>query len=163
MVSTIEDIRPITLQVSAIGGVGGGVLAAWIVAAAQRAGYPIQSTSIPGVAQRTGATVYYLEIFPVRIVELDGKLPVMALYPGIGDIDIMLASEFAEAGRAISNGFITPDRTHLIASTHRVYAIGERSNMADGRYDIERLYTAVHERSKHSYLADFRLIAEKTK
>lgn len=158
--SDVDETRPTTLQVSAIGGEGGGVLATWIVAAAQRAGYPIQSTSIPGVAQRTGATVYYIEVFPVSIAELDGKRPIMALYPGVGDIDIMLASEFAEAGRAISNGFVTPDRTHLIASTHRVFAIGERSDMADGRYDVERLHTAVRERTKHAYLADFRQVAE---
>ncbi len=158
--SKLDDIRPITLQVSAIGGEGGGVLATWIVAAAQRAGYPVQSTSIPGVAQRTGATVYYIEVFPVSIADLGGKRPVMALYPGVGDIDIMLASEFAEAGRAISNGFVTPDRTHLIASTHRVYAIGERSDMADGRYDVERLHMAARERTKHAYLADLRQVAQ---
>ena len=155
----LDDIQPITLQVSAIGGEGGGVLATWIVAAAQRAGYPVQSTSIPGVAQRTGATVYYLEILPIQIAELGGKRPVMALYPGVGDIDIMLASEFAEAGRAISNGFVTPDRTHLIASTHRVYAIGERSDMADGRYDVDRLHAAARERTKQAFLADLRQVA----
>ncbi len=155
----LDDIQPITLQVSAIGGEGGGVLATWIVAAAQRAGYPVQSTSIPGVAQRTGATVYYLEIFPVLIADLGGRRPVMALYPGVGDIDIMVASEFAEAGRAISNGFVTPDKTHLIASTHRVYAIGERSDMADGRYDVERLHAAARERTKQAFLADLRQVA----
>ena len=156
----LNDTRATTLQVSAIGGEGGGVLATWIVGAAQRAGYPVQSTSIPGVAQRTGATIYYIEVFPVSITELDGKRPIMALYPGVGDIDIMLASEFAEAGRAISNGFVTPNRTHLIASTHRVFAIGERSDMADGRYDVERLFAAVQERAKQAYLADLRQVAE---
>ena len=48
--------RPITLLIAALGGEGGGVLTDWIVAAAAKAGYPVQSTSIPGVAQRTGAT-----------------------------------------------------------------------------------------------------------
>ena len=32
---------------------------------ATRSGFPVQSTSIPGVAQRTGATTYYIEIMPV--------------------------------------------------------------------------------------------------
>ena len=158
--SDLKDTRSTTLQVSAIGGEGGGVLATWIVKAAQRAGYPVQSTSIPGVAQRTGATTYYIEVFPVSITDLDGKRPIMALYPGVGDIDIMVASEFAEAGRAISNGFVTPNRTHLIASTHRVFAIGERSDMADGRYDVELLFESVRERTKLAYLADLRQVAE---
>ena len=155
-----DDLRPITLQVSAIGGEGGGVLAGWIVAAAQNAGFPVQSTSIPGVAQRTGATVYYIEIFPIPITNLDGKRPIMALYPGVGDIDIMLASEFAEAGRAIANGFITPDRTDLIASTHRVYSIGERSNMGDGRYETDKLFEVTRKRSKRAFLSDFREVAQ---
>ena len=132
-------MRPTTIQVSAIGGEGGGVLSSWLVAAARNAGLPVQSTSIPGVAQRTGATIYYIEIYPIKIKSLGKRRPVMALYPGVGDIDIMVASEIIEAGRAISNGFVTPDRTHLIASTHRVYAIGERSDMGDGRYDLRKL------------------------
>ncbi len=47
-----------------------------------RLGLPAQSTSIPGVAQRTGATTYYIEIFPVPARELNGKRPVLALTPG---------------------------------------------------------------------------------
>ena len=58
--------RPITILICALGGEGGGVLSEWLVEAALQAGYPVQSTSIPGVAQRTGATTYYVEIFPVR-------------------------------------------------------------------------------------------------
>ena len=103
--------RPLTLLIAALGGEGGGVLTDWIVAAAARAGFPVQSTSIPGVAQRTGATTYYIEIVPVPWRELGGKQPVLALAPGVSDVDIVLASELLEAGRAIAAGFVTPDRT----------------------------------------------------
>ena len=50
--------QPISILIAALGGEGGGVLGEWIVAAAQRAGLPVQATSVPGVAQRTGATSY---------------------------------------------------------------------------------------------------------
>lgn len=156
-----EAARPVTILVSAIGGEGGGVLATWIVAAARRAGYPVQSTSIPGVAQRTGATTYYIEIYPVKKEALDRREPVMGIYPGIGDIDVMVASEFAEAGRAIANGFVTPDRTLLIASTHRVYAINERGAMGDGRFDPDRLFAAAEDRARETRLADLRALAER--
>jgi indolepyruvate ferredoxin oxidoreductase beta subunit len=152
--------RPTTLLVSAIGGEGGGVLAGWIVAAAKHAGYPVQSTSIPGVAQRTGATTYYLEVFPIPIAELGDRRPVLGIYPGVGDVDIMIASEFVEAGRAISNGFITPDRTVLIASTHRVYSAGERSAMGDGRYDTETLHDVIGKRAKSALLANLRQVSQ---
>ena len=93
--------RPITLLIAALGGEGGGVLTDWIVTAAEAAGFPVQSTSIPGVAQRTGATTYYIEIFPVPARELGGKRPVLALTPGVGDIDVAVASELLEAGRPV--------------------------------------------------------------
>jgi indolepyruvate ferredoxin oxidoreductase beta subunit len=47
-----------------MGGQGGGVLADWIVALAETEGWIAQSTSVPGVAQRTGATIYYIEMLP---------------------------------------------------------------------------------------------------
>ena len=109
--------RPLAVLVAALGGEGGGVLADWIVAAAQSAGLAVQLTSIPGVAQRTGATTYYIEVFPETNAALAGKRPVFGLYPCPGDIDAMVASELLEAGRATENGFVTPDRTTLIAAT----------------------------------------------
>src|SRR5690606_10813274 len=54
--------RPLTLVFAALGGEGGGLLTDWITDACTRAGVLIQTTSIPGVAQRTGATTYYIEM-----------------------------------------------------------------------------------------------------
>src|SRR5215210_3931328 len=99
----MTDARPFTILIAALGGEGGGVLTNWIVSAAEHCGLPVQSTSIPGVAQRTGATTYYVEIFPLPLAELGSKRPVLALSPGIGDVDLVIASELLEAGRAISN------------------------------------------------------------
>ncbi|HCY5196724.1 TPA: hypothetical protein O1W66_002999, partial [Staphylococcus aureus] len=66
----IASLRPITVMVCALGGEGGGVLAEWLIDTAIAAGYPAQSTSVPGVAQRTGATSYYIEVFPVPAAQL---------------------------------------------------------------------------------------------
>ena len=49
--------RPISIAIVAMGGQGGGVLTGWIVKLAEDAGWIAQSTSVPGVAQRTGATI----------------------------------------------------------------------------------------------------------
>jgi indolepyruvate ferredoxin oxidoreductase beta subunit len=54
---TTVKIRPISVAVLAIGGEGGGVLADWIAGLAEQNGYLAQATSVPGVAQRTGATI----------------------------------------------------------------------------------------------------------
>ena len=70
---TPASLQPITVLVTALGGEGGGVLAEWLVATAVRSGHAAQSTSIPGVAQRTGATTYYVEIFPQPAAALGGR------------------------------------------------------------------------------------------
>ena len=146
--------RALTILIAALGGEGGGLLTDWIVGAATRAGLPVQSTSIPGVAQRTGATTYYLEIFPAPLSALGGLEPVMSLYPSPGDVDVMVASELIEAGRAVEGGFVTPERTALVASTHRIYAIGEKSAMADGTHDASRVLDAAHKMARRALLFD---------
>ncbi len=150
--------KTVNILVGALGGDGGGVLCDWIIAAAHHQGLGVQATQIPGVAQRTGATTYYLEVSPSR-----GSQPVlMALNPAIGEVDVALATELLEAGRMIFNGFVTPDRTTLIASTHRVLAISERAAMGDGSFDVGRLLRAVKERSKEQILFDMDQAAEES-
>jgi indolepyruvate ferredoxin oxidoreductase beta subunit len=146
--------RPLTLLIAALGGEGGGVLTGWIIAAAESQGLPVQSTSIPGVAQRTGATTYYIEMFPRPWRELDGKRPVMALSPGIGDVDVVVASELLEAARTVAAGFVTSDRTLAIASTHRSHAIAEKIAMGDGRFDVEKLAGEVGKNAREAILFD---------
>ena len=150
--------KPVTILIGALGGDGGGVLCDWIVWAAQSRGLAVQATQIPGVAQRTGATTYYVEVMPA------GAAPssVLALNPAMGEVDIALATELLEAGRMIFNGFVTPDRTTLVASTHRVLAIGERMAMGDGSFDVGRLLRAVKERSKEQILFDMDQAAEES-
>ncbi|MBU8875129.1 indolepyruvate oxidoreductase subunit beta family protein [Reyranella sp. MMS21-HV4-11] len=153
-------MKPLTILIGALGGDGGGVLCDWIVAAAQSQGLGVQATQIPGVAQRTGATTYYLEVMPAgaRI----SATSVLALNPAMGEVDVALATELLEAGRMIFNGFVTPDRTTLIASTHRVLAIGERMAMGDGSFDVGRLLRAVKERSRAQILFDMDQAAEES-
>ena len=125
-------LKTINMLVAALGGEGGGVLTNWLIEVAKRSGWYCQSTSLAGVAQRTGATIYYLEFIPRSA---DQPEPVMSLFPAQGDIDIAVTSEIAEAGRMISRGFVSPERTTLISSDHRVYGITEKSDTTDGTAD----------------------------
>ena len=159
---TAPTQRPISILIAALGGEGGGVLADWIIAAATAEDYPVQSTSIPGVAQRTGATTYYVEIYPVKNAQLGGRRPVMTLAPAPADIDVMLASELLETGRALANGFVTPERTTLIASTHRIYTVEEKIALGDGRYDSERIIAAANALAQRAILTDFHKLAANT-
>lgn len=162
MDAQVTKARPITIAVVALGGEGGGVLADWIVDLAQHGGYLAQATSVPGVAQRTGATVYYVELFPKAAALAAGRDPVLALMPVPGDVDVVLASELMEAARAVERGFVTPDRTLLVASTHRVFAMTEKIALADGRADAPALLTACREASRQLVAFDMAALADAT-
>lgn len=151
--------EPVSILIGALGGEGGGVLTDWLVEAAMTRDFPVQSTSIPGVAQRTGATTYYIEIYPEPRSALNGRSPVLALYPSPGRVDIAVASEILEAGRAMENGYVSPDRTTLIASTHRIFSIGEKIAMGDGRFDTDRVHKAARQMARRSILFDMSRIA----
>ena len=146
--------RILKIAVLAVGGQGGGVLSDWIVAVATRNGFLAQSTSVAGVAQRTGATIYYVEMAPDR-----GRRPVFALSPSPGDVDVLVAAELMEAGRAILRGFVTPDRTTLIASAHRIAAVSEKVAPGDGRAASPEIFAAAEAAARRTVLFDMERIA----
>jgi indolepyruvate ferredoxin oxidoreductase beta subunit len=149
--------RPITIAVLAIGGQGGGVLVDWIVALAEREGWRAQSTSVPGVAQRTGATIYYVEVIETEA----GQTPVFSAMAAPGDVDIVIAAEWMEAGRAIQRGLVTPDRTILIASTHRAFAVSEKEAPGDGMADSGAVTDAARAASQRFVAFDMATLAER--
>lgn len=147
--------------ISAMGGEGGGVLAGWITAAATACDLPVQRTSIPGVAQRTGATTYYMEISPLPWARHAGRQPVLALSPAEGNVDLVVATELLEASRAVQRGFVTPQRTTLIGSTHRVYTISEKMALGDGRLASQTSIDVVTTFAKRGLLLDMEQIARR--
>ncbi|HXH84014.1 MAG TPA: 2-oxoacid:acceptor oxidoreductase family protein, partial [Candidatus Tectomicrobia bacterium] len=142
---TGEDTAPIvSILIPAVGGQGGGVLSEWIVEAAMIDGFPVHGTSIPGVAQRTGSTTYYVEIATTR----GGEEPVFSLYPVPGALDVLLAAEFLEVGRMIEQGLVSPARTTVVASTHRLYSIHEKIATGRAIYPQEALREAASRASR---------------
>jgi indolepyruvate ferredoxin oxidoreductase beta subunit len=147
--------RPISIAIVAMGGQGGGVLTDWIVQLAENHGWVAQSTSVPGVAQRTGATIYYIE----AMQPLDGRKPILSLMPTPGDVDVVMAAEFMEAGRSILRGLVTPDRTTLIASNHRSFAIGEKIAPGNGIADEGAVTGAIGVAAKTEIIFDMNALA----
>ena len=144
----------IKLAIYAVGGQGGGVLTGWIEDLARAQGFAAQATSVAGVSQRTGATIYYIEMAPAG-----DRKPVFSLMPAAGDVDVMIAAEWMEAGRAIIRGFVTPDRTTLIASTHRNLAVSEKIVPGDGLADAAAVREAAIQAASHLIAADFEAAA----
>lgn len=144
--------KRISIAVAALGGQGGGVLSNWIVEIAEGCGYRAQYTAIAGVAQRTGTTIYAIELYPEA--EINEQDPVLSLMPVSGDVDVVIAAELMEAGRAVNRGIVTPEKTTLIASDHRIYAIGEKETMGDGRLNGDDVRSSLKKAAKNLILFD---------
>lgn len=156
----LDTTKPLAIAVMAMGGQGGGVLVDWIVALCEAQGWVAQSTSVPGVAQRTGATIYYIETLPLPPDAPAGLHPVLSLMAVPGEVDIVIGAEFMEAGRAIQRGLVTPDRTTLIASTHRAYAVVEKQTPGDGIGDSHAVVAAGEAAAKRLIAFDMAAAAE---
>ncbi len=154
--------RPLSIAILAVGGQGGGVLTNWLVDVAEGSGYLAQSTFVAGVAQRTGSTVYCVEMFPKKRAEAIGRDPVFTPYPVPGDVDLVVAGELAETGRAIQKGFVTPNITTLIASSHRIYSVLEKEALGDGIFDQEPVARVAAKASKKFICFDMAAAAERT-
>jgi indolepyruvate ferredoxin oxidoreductase beta subunit len=123
------------------------------VDAATLEGHLVHGTSIPGVAQRTGSTSYYVELFTGT------EPPVFSLYPVPGAVDVLLAPELLEVGRMIELGFPSPSRTTIVASTHRLYSIHEKIATGGAIYDASRLTTAARAFSRTLVVFDALAVA----
>jgi indolepyruvate ferredoxin oxidoreductase beta subunit len=144
-----------SVLVPAVGGQGGGVLAEWLVEAAMAEGLVAHGTSIPGVAQRTGSTTYYVEIYTGPA----GDEPAFSLYPIPGGLDVLLAPELLEVGRAIELGLPSPARTTIIASTHRLYSIHEKVATGRAIYPSESVEAAARAFSRRLVAFDALAVA----
>lgn len=146
--------RPLTLLICALGGEGGGVLTQWLVDAARLAGHRAQATSIPGVAQRTGSTTYYLEFDPRRESERAGAPLVFNLSPVPGALDALVSSELLETARQAGNGMLSAERTLVLSSSARTLTTLERMAPGDGRLDDQALMKLVAAFSSEHHVLD---------
>ena len=144
----------IKLAIMAVGGQGGGVLTNWIIDLAEANGYAVQATSVAGVAQRTGATIYYIEMLPAS-----DRQPVFSLMPAESDVDILIAAEWMEAGRGMMRRFVSPDRTVLIASSHRTLAGIEKAVPGNGIADNDDVRQAAEKSARKVIAFDMESIA----
>ncbi len=153
------NAEPITVLVGALGGEGGGVLSEWLYELAVRAGHSAQATSVPGVAQRTGATTYYVEIAPRPEAALGGRRPVFSLNPVPGEIDLLVSSELLETLRQVGHGMCSAERTVVVSSTARALTVAEKMQLGDGRVDSAALVATLQRHCRSAELLDLAALA----
>tara|TARA_B100000029_G_scaffold289037_1_gene282795 strand:+ start:1055 stop:2509 length:1455 start_codon:yes stop_codon:yes gene_type:complete len=153
----LSDYKTISILITALGGEGGGTLMNWILECARSQKLFVQGTSVPGVAQRTGSTSYYIEICDKNFD--NEKEPVLSLFPKPGRVDIVIASELLEAARVLERGYVNPDSTTLITSSSRIFTNLEKSHLSDGRFDQEKILNTCKKMSKNFICLDLNTMA----
>ena len=113
------------------------------------------------VAQRTGATTYYVEVFPQPDAELGGRRPVFSLNPVPGAIDLLVSSELLETARQVAAGMANAERTQVISSTARSLTTAEKMQLADGRAPDEVLKQVVATHSVRARWLDMTATAQR--
>ena len=83
------------------------------------------------MAQRTGATTYYLEVFPVPLAQLGTRRPVFGLNPLPGRLDAL-----------------------VITSSSRALTTAEKMALGDGRRDEAQLLQLVRDHSRAHHVLD---------
>ena len=151
--------KKISILITALGGEGGGTLMTWILDCARKHDLFVQGTSVPGVAQRTGSTSYYIEICESNYEV--GKEPVLSMYPIAGMVDLVVSSELLETARVMERGFVHPDRTTLVSSNSRKLTNTEKSDLYDGMFASNKIIETGTKMSKNSIFLDLQNIAEK--
>ena len=150
--------RPVCILISALGGQGGGVLVDWLVSAARAEGLAAQATSIPGVAQRTGATTYYYEVYPRRD---DARARHFSIYPAAGSVDLLLSFEPMEAGRALAAGLVGAETT-VITARDRVISTAEKVLPGNGILDAAPVLAALKQLARSVQTIDLKMATEET-
>ncbi|MCX7967741.1 MAG: 2-oxoacid:acceptor oxidoreductase family protein, partial [Armatimonadetes bacterium] len=133
---------PITVLVAAVGGQGGQLFSQWLFDAAKEAGFYPVGVGLPGLSQREGATVYYLEFFPEP--ELTS---LFSPFPEKGKVQILIGLELLELLRAVREGYLADDGT-IIGSTHRVLTSDEKLPLVGKFVTAEQVLPTLQRRAK---------------
>lgn len=127
-----ESKSPITVLISAVGGQGGQLFAQWLFDTAKEAGFFPAGVGLPGLSQREGATVYYLEFFAHP-----DETSFFSPFPEKGRVQVLIGLELLELLRAIQAGYLSKDGV-VVGSTHRVLTPDEKLPIKGGFVSSEQ-------------------------
>lgn len=139
---------PITVLVAAVGGQGGQLFSQWLFDAAKEAGFFPVGVGLPGLSQREGATVYYLEFF-ARPEDTAFFSP----FPEKGQVQVIIGLELLELLRALREGYLAEGGA-VIGSTHRVLTVDEKLPLKGGFVTAEQAMPLLQQAAKRCVVFD---------
>lgn len=143
-----ELTMPITVLVAAVGGQGGQLFSQWLFDAAKEAGFYPVGVGLPGLSQREGATVYYLEFFSEP-----EAVSFFSPFPEKGRVQILVGLELLELLRAVRDGYLAEDGI-VIGSTHRVLTTEEKLPLKSKFVTAEQVFPFLKQQAKQCIAFD---------
>jgi len=135
------------ILIPSVGGMGVGVLVEWLSVAAILEGLKPSVLNLPGVSQRTGRTLSYIEIR-----ENDDNKP-FSPFPEKGGLDIIISQDFLELIRILKEGY-GGRGCNIIGTTYRYYTTHEKLSLKRDFYTYEYFKGVIVENSKEHIVVD---------
>lgn len=133
------------ILIPSVGGLGVGVFVEWLSAALIMEGLKPNVLNLPGVSQRTGRTLSYMEIGS------DGTS--FSPFPTKGNIDLIISHEFLELLRVLKEGY-GGKGCNVIGTTYRYYTTYEKLSLKRDIYTYENFRDVIEKYSKDHIMAD---------
>lgn len=133
------------ILISSIGGLGVGVFVEWLSAAAILEGLQPNVLNLPGVSQRAGRTLSYMEI------SNDGTM--FSPFPEKGNLDLIISQEFLELLRILKEGY-GGKNCNILGTTYRYYTTYEKLSLKRDDYTYENFRSVIEEHTKDHVVAD---------
>ncbi len=139
---------PITVLVAAVGGQGGQLFSQWLFEAAREAGFFPVGVGLPGLSQREGATVYYLEFFAHA-----EETALFSPFPERGNVHLLIGLELLELLRVARDGYLSPEGT-VFGSAHRVLTPDEKLPLKGNFMTAEQALPILQQAAKRCVVFD---------
>lgn len=134
------------ILIPSVGGMGVGVFVEWLSSAVISTGLTPAVLNLPGVSQRTGRTLSYIEI-----QERD-DVP-FSPFPEKGGLDLIISQDFLELLRILKEGYGGKDCS-ILGTTYRYYTTFEKLSLKKDVYTYDNYKGLIEANSRDHIVVD---------
>jgi len=134
------------ILITSVGGMGVGVFVEWLSSAVISTGLIPAVLNLPGVSQRTGRTLSYMEI-------QDKDDTPFSPFPEKGKLDLIISQDFLELLRILKEGY-GGNGCNILGTTYRYYTTYEKLSLNKDAYTYENYRDIIEANSRDHMVVD---------
>ncbi|HSE83627.1 MAG TPA: DUF6537 domain-containing protein [Thermodesulfobacteriota bacterium] len=133
------------ILIPSVGGLGVGVFVEWLSAAAILEGLQPNVLNLPGVSQRAGRTLSYIEI--------SSGDTLFSPFPEKGKLDLIISQDFLELLQILKEGY-GGENCNVIGTTYRYYTTHEKLSLKKDVYTYQNFRNLIEANSRDHIMVD---------